>query len=100
MLEKDVEAKLRRGVKALGCLCLKFVSPGYVGVPDRVILIPGGRLIFVELKKPGERERPRQGYVQKVFRRYGLEVYDAVDSPEKVQAVIDRCKELIGGDAE
>lgn len=51
-LEKEIEAKLVRMVKAQGGLCLKWVCPGWSGVPDRVILLPGGRAIFAELKRP------------------------------------------------
>lgn len=51
-LEKDIEKKLRRMVEKRGGLCLKWVCPGWSGVPDRIILLPGGRIIFVELKRP------------------------------------------------
>lgn len=51
-LEKDIERKLRDKVKAHGGLCLKWVCPGWAGVPDRIILLPGGRVIFAELKRP------------------------------------------------
>ena len=100
MLEKSLEMKRRRRVKLMGCLCLKFVSPGYVGVPDRMIMVPGGKVLFVELKKPGKKERPRQEYVHTLFRRFGFEVFSAVDSDEKIQEVVTRCKELLGGDVE
>ena len=50
MLEKEVEAKLVRGVKQLGGIAYKFVSPGNSGVPDRIVVLPGGRVEFVELK--------------------------------------------------
>lgn len=50
MLEKDIEARLVRGVKALGGKAYKFVSPGNIGVPDRMIVLPGGKIIFAELK--------------------------------------------------
>ena len=52
-LEKDVEAALVRRVKSLGGLCEKFTSPGRRSVPDRIITMPGGQIIFVELKRPG-----------------------------------------------
>ena len=60
-LEKVIERKLRDGVKKLGrgAKCLKFESPGTSGVPDRMILLPGGRIVFVELKQVGKRERMR-----------------------------------------
>ncbi len=52
VLEKDIERKLRQMVEAHKGLCLKWVCPGWVGVPDRIVLLPGGRIIFVELKRP------------------------------------------------
>lgn len=51
-LEKDIEQKLRRAVEKHGGLCLKWVCPGWSGVPDRIVLLPGGRLMFAELKRP------------------------------------------------
>lgn len=51
-LEKDIEQKLRQRVKALGGRCLKWVCPGWSGVPDRIVLLPGARIYFVETKRP------------------------------------------------
>lgn len=51
-LEKDIEQKLTTMVNKHGGLCLKWVCPGWSGVPDRIILLPGGRVIFVETKRP------------------------------------------------
>ena len=51
-LERDIEQKLRRKVEALGGRCLKWVCPGWSGVPDRIVLLPGGRIYFVETKRP------------------------------------------------
>lgn len=51
-LEKDIERKLRTMVESHGGLCLKWVCPGWAGVPDRIVLLPGGRALFVELKRP------------------------------------------------
>lgn len=51
-LEKDIEKKLRAMVERHGGLCLKWVCPGWSGVPDRIILLPGGRVIFAETKRP------------------------------------------------
>ena len=50
--ESAIEGRLRDRVKLLGGRCLKFVSPGQNGVPDRIILLPGGRVVFAELKAP------------------------------------------------
>lgn len=51
-LEKDIEKKLIKLVQKQGGLCLKWVCPGWSGVPDRIVLLPGGRVIFVEVKRP------------------------------------------------
>lgn len=51
-LEKEIEAKLVKLVRNRGGLCLKWVCPGWAGVPDRIILLPGGRVVFAELKRP------------------------------------------------
>lgn len=97
MLESYYENKLKTRVKALGhgARCLKFVSPGFSGVPDRMILLPGEHLIFVETKKPGEKERKRQEYVHGILRKLGFEVFATVDSMERIEVVIDRCKEVL-----
>ena len=51
-LEKDIEKKLVNLVRRRGGLCLKWVCPGWAGVPDRIVLLPGGKIVFVELKRP------------------------------------------------
>lgn len=92
MTEKDIERKLKKRVEAMGCMCLKFESPGFTGVPDRMILMPGGRMIFVELKAPGKKERPRQEYVQNQLRALGFLVMGSIDSEEKINEVCRVCK--------
>lgn len=52
ILEREIETKLRLMVTRAGGKCLKWVCPGWSGVPDRIVLLPGGRLVFVELKRP------------------------------------------------
>lgn len=95
MRENYFENKLRLKVNAIGALCLKFESPGFTGVPDRIILLPHGKVIFVETKKPGEKERMRQMYVHGVLRKFGFEVFNTVDSLEKIDNVVCRCKEVM-----
>jgi hypothetical protein len=51
-LEKEIEEKLRKKVEKAGGRCLKWVCPGWAGVPDRMALLPGGRIIFAETKRP------------------------------------------------
>lgn len=97
MLEKEVERKLIKPVKNMGGLCLKFVTPGFTGVPDRIILLPGAHILFVETKKPGKVERPRQTFVQGILRRLGFTVYSTVDSAAKVAAVVEECRRLVYG---
>lgn len=55
MQEKEVEQKLVKAVKLTGGICLKFISHGFDGVPDRLVLLPQGRMAFVELKAPGKK---------------------------------------------
>lgn len=97
MLESYYENKLRQSVQKLGhgVRCLKFESPGFTGVPDRIILLPGAHVIFVELKQPGKRECKRQVYVQGLLRKLGFEVYSAVNTIEQIEAITMRCKEVL-----
>ena len=73
MLERSVEAGLRRQVEKRGGLCLKFTSPGCSGVPDRVI-IAEGRVVFVELKQEDGRLRPMQKVMIRRMQRAGADV--------------------------
>ena len=58
--EKEIEQKLVKAVKALDGLCIKFTSPGMDGVPDRLVLMPKGKIAFIELKATGKKPRPLQ----------------------------------------
>ena len=51
-LEKDIELNLTAMVERHGGLCLKWVCPGWAGVPDRIVLLPGGLVLFIETKRP------------------------------------------------
>lgn len=79
-LEKEVEGNLRDMVKRNGGLCLKWVCPGWSGVPDRIILLPGAKIIFCELKRPkGGRISRLQQWWRDKLRALGfmvLYVYD------------------------
>ncbi len=87
-LEKEVESRLRTQVKnKLGGMAVKFVSPGLNGVPDRIVLLPHGRIIFVETKAPKEKLRKLQEYVCGLIRGLGFDVR-RIDTKEKVDLFI------------
>ena len=88
MLEKRIEQRLRDEVKRRGGLALKFVSPGFAGVPDRLVLMPDGNVGFVEVKAPGEVPRPIQLSRHKLLRRLGFKVY-VLDNIENITHIID-----------
>lgn len=77
--EKAIEKKYRESVKKRGGLALKFVSPGFTGVPDRIALFPGGVVEFTELKAPGKTPKPRQAYVHQQLRELGF-VVNTIDN--------------------
>lgn len=98
MLERDIERRLREGVKGMGGLCLKLVCPGFTGVPDRLILLPGGVVAFAELKRPGQVERQRQAFVQHRLRKLGFTVFSGVDSFKAVAGVLGWCAMRMAGE--
>ena len=95
MREKDVERKLVSAVRNAGGLALKFVSPGMAGVPDRLLLFPGGRAAFCEVKAPGEKPRPLQVHRMEQLRELGFRVY-VVDSVERIRGMIEEIKKRPG----
>lgn len=86
MKESQIEKKLKDRVEAIGGKCMKFVSPGMSGVPDRICLFPGGRVIFIETKAPGGRLRPLQRKRHQELRKLGFKVL-VIDSEEKVNRI-------------
>ena len=76
MREAVFERKLKKRIEEKGGLCLKWVSPGYTGVPDRIVLLPGGRILFVEVKRPGTKDgrTPRQKRVADLLTALGFTV--------------------------
>ncbi len=77
MTESSFERFVLRLVKSCGGLALKWVSPGCTGVPDRVCFFPGGRVVFIELKRPGRVGglSPRQQKMIARLRGLGAEVW-------------------------
>lgn len=85
--EKTVEGHLMDEVKKLGGKCYKFVSPGNNGVPDRIVVLPPGRVYFVETKAPGKVPRPSQLAVHREMAGMGVRVR-VLDSKAAVDSFI------------
>lgn len=83
MNEKLIEKKLKREVEKLGGLCIKIFSPWFTGLPDRLVLLPGRRVYWVETKSTGADLSPRQKVVRRLFAKLGFEV-DVVDDQQKL----------------
>jgi hypothetical protein len=75
MNEKLIEKKLREQVKKLGGLAVKFFVLSFTGFPDRIVLMPGAKIWFVELKSTGKKPSPRQGVVIAFLRKLGFAVW-------------------------
>lgn len=88
MREKQIEKKLIMEVKKRGGICPKWVSPGFDGVPDRIVLLPYGKFAFVEVKAPGEKPRPLQVSRHKLLRRLGFRVY-VLDDMSQIGGILD-----------
>lgn len=94
MKEKAIEQKLVAAVREKGGICPKFTSPGYDGMPDRLLLLPGGHFAFVEVKAPGKKPRPLQAARHETLRRLGFRVY-VLDGPAQIETIIEET----GGEA-
>lgn len=88
MREKTIEQKLKSAVKNRGGILPKFVSPSYDGMPDRIVLLPFGKIAFVEVKAPGEKPRPLQVSRHEVLRRLGFAVY-VLDDESRIGGMLD-----------
>lgn len=88
MREKEVERKLVEAVKSRGGICPKWVSPGFDGMPDRIVLLPGRHFGFVEVKAPGEKPRPLQVSRHRLLERLGFRTY-ILDGAEQIGGILD-----------
>lgn len=88
MREKVIEQKLAAAVKKAGGMALKFVSPGFDGMPDRIILLPDEHIAFVEVKAPGKKPRPLQLARHRLLRKLGFRVY-VIDSADQIGVMLD-----------
>ena len=92
MRESTIEKKLVTATKAAGGIAPKFTSPGFDGMPDRLILLPNGRMGFVETKAPGKKPRPLQEARHNLLQRLGFKVY-VIDGAEQIGSVLDEIGE-------
>ena len=86
--EKRVEKIFTDAVKKMGGMAVKFTSPGLDGVPDRIVLLPGRKIAFVELKAPGKKPRPLQVKRMRQLKSLGFPVY-VVDRVQQIGGVLD-----------
>lgn len=92
MRERTLERKLETSISQIGGMCLKLVSPGNAGVPDRIVLLPGGVAIFVEVKADtGELSRLQRWRIAKM-RALGCEVR-VLQGMGAVEEFITECRE-------
>jgi len=87
MRERDIEQKFTKAVKALGGIAPKFVSPGFDGMPDRIVLLQGGRVAFVEVKAKGKTPTTLQLQRHGLLRRLGFQVF-VLDDAEQIGGII------------
>ena len=85
--EKYIESKFVKAVQNSGGIAPKFVSPGFDGMPDRLVLMPNGRCGFVEVKAPGKKPRKLQIARHEMLRRLGFKIY-TLDDPEQIGEII------------
>ena len=88
MREKTIEQKLVAAVKARGGICPKWVSPGFDGMPDRIVLLSGRHFGFIEVKAPGEKPRPLQLSRHRLLERLGFHTY-VLDGVEQIGGILD-----------
>lgn len=88
MREKIVEEHLVKAIRLMGGLAPKFVSPGFDGVPDRLLLLPNGCMAFAELKAPGKQLRPLQKRRKRQLEALGFRVF-VIDNTDQIGGVLD-----------
>ena len=88
MKEKIIEKKLVKAVKEAGGIAPKLICPGFDGMPDRIVLLPGGRMGFIEVKVPGKAPRPLQEARHRMLRLLGFKVY-VLDTVDQIGGILD-----------
>lgn len=90
MLESALEQSARKHIRSLGGQCYKWVCPGENGVPDRICILPGGKIIFIELKRPGRKDgmSARQKKIFRVLKALGCKAW-RIDNLEDLKARLE-----------
>ena len=94
MREKAVEQRLIKEVRSVGGMAFKFVSPGFDGMPDRLVILPEGKIGFVEVKAPGKKPRPLQVSRMEMLKQLGCRAF-VLDDISEIKMILRE----IGGDA-
>jgi len=91
MREKIIEKKLVQATKGMGGIAPKLISPGFDGMPDRIVLLPYGKLAFVEVKAPGQKPRALQAARHKLLRGLGFRV-NVLDDVQQIGGLLDEIR--------
>ena len=94
--ERQIEQRLVTETRKRGGMALKFVSPSFAGMPDRLILLPDGKMAFVEVKAPGQKPRPLQVKRHAMLRKLGFKVF-VLDAASDIPMMLK--KVVVGDDA-
>lgn len=86
--EKVVERRLVELVKINGGMCIKLLCDQLIGLPDRMCLFPGHKIVFVELKTTGRKPKRIQAYMHNKLRALGFRV-EVIDTVESVINFVD-----------
>lgn len=95
-LEKNIEKKVCDFAKSLGILHYKFTSPSRRSVPDRLFMVPGGGVFFIEFKRKGGKPTPAQQVEINKIRAQGVQVYIVDDAAEGKKVVLNESKGMYG----
>src|SRR5688572_33384626 len=87
-LEKDIEKRVCTHARELGILCYKFTSPARSHVPDRLFILPGGRVFFIEFKRKGQKPTAAQEVEIAKMQKQGVTVY-VVDGVERGKYLVN-----------
>ena len=89
--EKIIEKKLVKAIKEAGGIAPKLICLGFDGMPDRIVLLPGGCMGYIEVKVPGKVPRPLQEARHQVLRHLGFLIY-VLDDKQQNRGLLDEIR--------